>query len=90
MAEIDVMLYALSTCPFCRKTKEFLNGQGVKYHFLDVDTAAEPDRERAKAEVMKLAGSLQFPVVVINGQVVQGYDVDQISYLLSMAGWERR
>ena len=30
-----VFLYALSTCGWCKKTKAFLNEQGVEYSYVD-------------------------------------------------------
>ena len=32
-----VMLYALSTCVWCNKTKKLLNELGVEYDYTDVD-----------------------------------------------------
>ena len=33
----DVMLYALSTCGWCKKTKALLQELGVAYKYVDVD-----------------------------------------------------
>jgi|GEM_PF-3996188 len=33
----DVLLYALSTCGWCRKTKALLKELGVQYRYVDVD-----------------------------------------------------
>jgi len=30
-----IMLYALSTCPWCRKTKQLLSDLGVDYYYVD-------------------------------------------------------
>jgi glutaredoxin-like protein NrdH len=40
-----IVLYALSTCPWCKKTKKLLEDMGVDYYFGDVDlmTDAEPE-----------------------------------------------
>ena len=34
-----VKLYALSTCGWCRKTKELLVEEGVDHEFVDIDLA---------------------------------------------------
>jgi len=39
-----VILYALSTCVWCKKTKRLLNQLGVDYYFIDVDLLGR-DRE---------------------------------------------
>jgi len=88
VAEIDVMLYTLSTCPWCRKTKKFFDERGVSYHFKDIDTLGRKDRKAVRDEVVELVGSLAYPVTVINGTAVQGYDPDQFASLLEEAGWQ--
>lgn len=90
MTQIDVMIYTLSTCPWCHRSKRFFDERGVPFRFLDVDTAAPPERERAVATVKEMTGSLQYPVVVINGGVVQGYDPDGFADLLEKCGWQPR
>lgn len=45
----DVLLYALSTCGWCRKTKDLLGDLGVEYRYIDVDLL---DSE-AKSEAIK-------------------------------------
>ena len=32
-----IMLYALSTCPWCQKTKHLLDEMGLEYYYEDVD-----------------------------------------------------
>jgi glutaredoxin len=87
MMAVHVMLYSLTTCPWCRKTKQFFSDRGVPFSFLDVDTAALPDREKATATIRELTGSLQYPTVIVNGLVAQGYVPDQFADMLHQAGW---
>ncbi|MBM3146506.1 MAG: glutaredoxin family protein [Actinobacteria bacterium] len=87
MPDIDIMLYTLSTCPWCRKTKKFFDERGLVYHFLDIDTLGRKDRQAARDKIVELVGSLQYPVAVINGAAVQGYNPDTFADLLKQAGW---
>lgn len=89
MPQIEVMLYTLSTCPWCRKTKKFFEERGVPYEFVDVDKLGRKERMAARDTVVELAGSLQYPVAVINGAVVQGYNPDKYAELLKAAGWKQ-
>ncbi len=73
-----VKLYALSTCPWCKKTKEFLDEKGVEYEIFDVDKLTGDEQKQALSEVDKLAGKRSFPVTVIDDTVIQGYKPDQI------------
>ena len=62
----DIKVYALSTCPWCKKTKQLLNDLGVEYHFVDVDLLSDDDREKAIRLVKKWNPSASFPTIVIN------------------------
>ena len=88
MPEIEVMMYTLSTCPWCRKTKQLFADRGVPFEFLDVDKLGRTERKEARDRIVELTGSLQYPVVIINGTVVQGYNPDQYADLLETAGWK--
>jgi len=74
----EIMLYALSTCPWCRKTKQLLNDTGVEYNYIDVDHAQGQERETVINEVRKYNPSLSFPVLVINGKAIVGFKEDEI------------
>ena len=41
-----IMLYALSTCGWCRKTRDLLESLGVEYDYVYVDLLSGEDRER--------------------------------------------
>lgn len=87
MPQIEVLLYTLSTCPWCRKTKKFFEERGVPYDFVDVDKLGRKERMATRDKVVELAGSLQYPVAIINGTAVQGYNPDKYAELLETAGW---
>ncbi len=40
MAE-DVLLYTLSTCPWCRKSKKYLNERDISFDNIEYDLADE-------------------------------------------------
>ena len=73
-----VKVYALSTCPWCKKVKKLLDDQNVQYDVIDVDLAPEQEQKEALAEVEKLTGKRAFPVTVINDQVIQGFKQEEI------------
>ncbi len=73
-----IMLYALSTCPWCRKTKQLLNDMGVEYDYIDVDLTRDKEREETIDAVRKYNPALSFPVTVINGNAIIGFKEDEI------------
>ncbi|MFZ5652047.1 MAG: hypothetical protein ACOY4I_14520 [Bacillota bacterium] len=50
----------------------------MTYQCIEVDTISGEDQENALREVMSLTGSRNFPVTVINGVVIRGYQPDSI------------
>lgn len=79
----NIILYALSTCVWCKKTKRFLNGLNVAYDYIDVDLLDKDDREKVKAIVQKWNPSGSYPTIVVNDrQSIVGYDPDRIKEVL--------
>lgn len=70
----SVMLYALSTCPFCKMAKRFFESRNIPYNFVDVDLLPEEEQEKTVAEVQRISGRRAFPVIVIGEEVIVGYD----------------
>ncbi len=77
-----VTLFALSTCPYCRMTKKFLDETGVEYELTEVDSLEGEEKESAVAEVKRLSGGTSFPVVVVNDEVIVGFNKKRIKELL--------
>lgn len=79
-----VTLYALSTCGWCRKTKELLNRSKVEYEYCDVDVQTGEEKKEVMAKLMKLNPHGSFPTVVIGDEVVVGFDEERIAKLLGL------
>ncbi len=79
-----VFVYALSTCAWCKKTKQFLKDRDVEYEYVDVDLLSKEDLEKVKAEIASRGAQLLFPLIVIDDKVViTGFREDQITGALS-------
>jgi glutaredoxin len=81
----DVKLYTLSTCPWCRKAKQFFSDKCVPFDYVDVDLLEGEEQDKITDEVFKISGSLQYPVVVIDDQVVTGFNPSRYEDILGMA-----
>ena len=73
-----VMLYALSTCGWCAKTKQLLIDLGVAFDYLYVDTVAHDEQKAAIEEVEKHNPALSFPTVVIGEKTIVGFREEEI------------
>ena len=85
MVDDEVLVYALSTCPWCRKTKQWFTDSNVPFESVDVDTLPDDEQDAAADKAYELSGGRRFPVVVINGEVVVGFSPDK--FLEHLKGW---
>jgi glutaredoxin len=75
----DIMLYALSTCGWCQKTRKLLGDLGVEYSYVYVDDLVGRDREKAISEIRAWNPSMNFPTIVIgNKRCIVGFKEDEI------------
>ncbi len=81
---MQVRLFALSTCPYCRMTKRFLDDASVQYEMLEVDKLEDEAKNSAIAEVKEISGGASFPVVVIGEEVIVGFNKKRIKELLQL------
>jgi glutaredoxin len=80
-----VMLYALSTCGWCKKTKQFFDDNGIDYDYVYVDKLDSSELEQVMAEVQKWNPSINFPTVVVDDKtVVVGFRVDRLREVLEL------
>ncbi len=78
-----VKVYSLSTCPWCKKVKSFLDEISVEYEAIDVDLAKGEEQKQALDEVRQLTGKSSFPVTVINDTVILGFKEDEMKKALN-------
>ena len=60
-------LYSASWCGYCRKAKAYLGQKGIAYREIDIDTA------EGKASFAQAGGGGGIPLLLRNGQRVQGF-----------------
>jgi glutaredoxin-like protein NrdH len=74
-----ILVYALSTCMWCRMAKNLLNDLGVGYEYVDVDLLPVDEKDAVKKEIRKWNPDGSYPTIVINGkECVSGFDETEI------------
>lgn len=80
-----VIVYALSTCVWCKMTKQFLKDSNVEYEYVDVDLCSEEDKEKIRQEIQNKGGSLSYPTTIIDDKtVVTGFRKDLLKVVLGL------
>lgn len=69
----EITIYTTPTCPWCIRAKEFLSQRGIRYKEVDV-TKEKKNLE----EMFRISGQTGVPVIVINDEVVVGFDQERL------------
>lgn len=78
-----LVLYALSTCIWCKKMKKLLNELGLDYSYVDVDLLDQDEEKETLLVIKKFNPRLSFPTLVINDeQAITGYDEEKVKGLV--------
>lgn len=79
-----IILYALSTCIWCQKTKELLDQLGVEYNYVHVDTLQGEEKTKMTEEVKTLNPRCSFPTLAINDACIVGFHEDKVREALRL------
>lgn len=76
----QVKVYSTPTCPYCIRVKEYLKQKNVVFQNIDVS-----QDKTSLEEMVTLTGQMGVPVIVIDKNVVVGFDRAKIDSLLNIA-----
>ena len=79
-----VMLYALSTCVWCKKTKQLLDELGVAYDYEYVDMLKGDEKDEVMNIVRRWNPECSFPTLVINEKCIVGFRENAIREALRL------
>ena len=74
-----VVMYGLSTCVWCKKTKKLLTDLGVDFEYVYVDKLEEKEENEAVEKLRLFNPSISFPTTIINDEkAIVGFKEKQI------------
>jgi glutaredoxin len=80
-----VLVYALSTCAWCKLTKKFLKENEIEYEYVDVDQCEDEDKEKIKEDILNKGGDLSYPTIIIdNKNLIIGFRKDKLKGVLEI------
>ena len=80
-----VMLYALSTCVWCKMTKKYLTDNKVEFEYVDVDLCSDEDKQKIRKEIQSKGGSLSYPTTIVDDKtVITGFRKDLLKEALEL------
>jgi glutaredoxin len=80
-----VLLYALSTCPWCKHAKSFLKDNKIEYEYVDVDLSRAKDREQIRKDIVNRGGRLSYPVIIVDDRLlINGFQKETLREVLEI------
>lgn len=73
-----VFLYTLSTCGWCKKTKDFLKENEIEYEYIDVDKCSRDEQKEIIQELRDKKVPAAFPVIMIDEKTISGFKEKQL------------
>lgn len=74
-----IKVYSTADCPWCKKTKAYLESKGIEY----IDINVEKDIEGRK-ELLEISKQQNIPTINIDGNIIVGFDKDAIDKHLNL------
>ncbi len=69
----NVKIYTTPACPYCIRTKKFLEESKIPFENIDVSA----NRDKAQ-EMVDKSGQMGVPVLDIEGKIITGFDKEAI------------
>jgi glutaredoxin-like protein NrdH len=80
-----VTVYALSTCVWCKMTKQYLKDNEVEFEYLDVDLSSPQEKEEARQKILDEGGALSYPTTIVDDKtVITGFRKDLLKEALQL------
>jgi glutaredoxin-like YruB-family protein len=74
-----VEMYSTPTCHYCNLAKDFFDKNKIKYTVYNVSV----DLAKRK-EMIEKSGQMGVPVIIVDGELVMGFDEDRLKGLLGI------
>lgn len=74
-----VKIYSIPTCPHCIRAKQFLKDNNIEFQDMDVSS-----NKTATEEMIRISGQMGVPVLVIDGEIIVGFDKEKIKQVLGL------
>jgi len=83
--EHKVVVYALSTCVWCKMTKQFLKDNEIEFETIDVDLCEPEEKEQVHQQIQSKGGTLNYPTTVVDDKkLIAGFRKDQLKEALGI------
>jgi len=83
--EHKVIVYALSTCVWCKMTKQFLKDNDIAFEFIEVDMTEPEEKEQIRQQIKSKGGNLNYPTIIVDDKkLITGFRKDLLKEALEI------
>lgn len=75
---MTIKIYSTPTCPYCLQAKNFFEQKNLDFE--EIDVSQNPN---ASEEMLKISGQMGVPVIVMDKEVIIGFDEGKINKILN-------
>ena len=68
----SVAMYSFTTCPFCRKAKDYLDRESIPYRAIELDELDGNEGNEIRAELGRMTKRTSVPSIFIGGEYIGG------------------
>ncbi|MGB9726687.1 MAG: glutaredoxin family protein [Minisyncoccia bacterium] len=79
---IEIKIYSSPDCPYCYTVKDYLAQKEIEFE--EIDLYENPEKRK---EMEKISHQKNIPVLVINNEVIVGWNKEKIDELLKKYGF---
>ena len=80
-----VLMYAISTCGWCKRAKKFLKDNNIEYEYVDIDLCSREDREKIREDILSRGGRLSYPTIIVDDRIlITSFQEDKIREALEI------
>jgi glutaredoxin-like protein NrdH len=80
-----VLLYAISTCGWCKRAKQFLKDNNVEFEYVDIDLCNMADKQKIRQDIQSRGGTLAYPTLIIDEKILlTGAPQDKLKEVLEI------
>lgn len=72
ITENKVAMFSFSTCPFCRRAKDYLAEQGIPYAVIELDQLPNNEGNEIRSVLGRQVKRTSVPCIFINGNFIGG------------------
>jgi glutaredoxin len=81
----QIAFYGLSTCIWCKRTRQFLENNGVSFEYTYVDLLHGQERDEVMTQMRRWNPSVSFPTTVVDeARCVVGYRPEELEEALGL------